>query len=71
VIIVYDVGLVLALLTGGAIGLLVTAAHYQQIALRQWAYEKEIAERRELYAALGAFRRLKPDGAPDDEAPAA
>ena len=70
-IIVYDVGLVLALLIGGAIGLLVTAAHYEQLALRQWAYEKEMAERREFYAALGAFRRIKPDRAPDDEAPAA
>jgi hypothetical protein len=59
VIIVYDVGLVLALLIGGAIGLLVTAAHYEQI------------ERRAFYAALGAFRRIKPDRAPDDEAPAA
>jgi hypothetical protein len=71
VIIVYDVGLVLALLIGGAIGLLVTAAHYEQIALRRWTYEKEMAERREFYAALGALRRIKPDRAPDDEAPAA
>jgi hypothetical protein len=71
VIILYDIGLVLALLIGGAIGLLVTAAHYEQIALRQCAYEKEMAERREFYAALGAFRRIKPDRAPDDETPAA
>lgn len=70
-VIVYDVGLLLAMLIGSAIGLLVTAAHYEQIALRKWAYEKEIAEHREFYAALGAFRRIKPDHAPDDEAPAA
>jgi len=71
VIIVYDVGLVLALLIGGAIGLLVTTAHYEQSALRRWAYEKEMVERRELYAALGSYRRIKPGRAPDDEAPAA
>jgi hypothetical protein len=57
----YDVGLVLALLTGCAIGLLVTAAHYEQIALRRWAYEKEVAEGREMYAALAMFRRVTPN----------
>lgn len=73
--IIYDVGLFLALLIGAAIGLLVTASHYEQIALRQWAYEKEAAENRELYAALGMLRRVKPDrlpsDAPDGEATAA
>jgi hypothetical protein len=59
--ILYDVGLVLALLTGCAIGVLVTAAHYEQTALRRWAYEKEVAEGRELYAALAMVRRSKPD----------
>jgi len=58
--------LLLALLIGSAIGLLVTAAHYEQITLRQWAYEKEMAERREFYAALGMFRCINPDHAPDD-----
>jgi hypothetical protein len=67
VVIVYDVGMVLALLIGAAIGLLVTAAHYERIALRRWAYEREMAERREFYAALGAFRRIKPDDALNDE----
>ncbi len=66
-VILYDVGLLLALLIGGAIGLLVTAAHYEQIALRQWAHEKEMAERREFYAALGMFRRIEPRHAPDDD----
>jgi hypothetical protein len=59
--ILYDVGLVLALLIGCAIGVLVTAAHYEQIALRRWAYEKEVAEGREFYAALAMVRRIKPD----------
>ncbi len=70
-VILYDVGLLLALLIGGAIGLLITTAHYEHIALRRWAYEKEIAEHREFYAALGAFRRIKPDHAPDDDDEAA
>ncbi len=69
-VIVYDAGLLVALLIGAAIGLLVTAAHYEQIAIRQWAYEKEVAECREFYAALGAYRRVKPDHGPDNEAAA-
>jgi len=75
--IIYDVGLLLALLIGAAIGLLVTASHYEQIALRQWAYEREVAEGREFYAALGMLRRVRPErsasssGSPDDEAAAA
>jgi hypothetical protein len=71
VVIIYDTGLVLALLIGGAIGLLVRAAHYEQIALRRWEYEKEIAEGREIYAALAMFRRVKPGHPSDDEASAA
>ena len=67
----YDVGLVLALLTGCAIGLLVTAAHYEQIALRRWTYEKEVADGREVHAALAMFRRIKMDHPTDDTAPAA
>jgi hypothetical protein len=65
-VIIYDIGMVLALLTGGAIGLLVTAAHYEQIALRHWAYEKEVAARRELYVALGMLQHIKPDHTPDE-----
>jgi hypothetical protein len=70
-VIIYDVGMILALLTGAAIGLLVTAGHYQQIALRHWAYEKEVAEHRELYAALGMLRHIKPAHAADDQETAA
>jgi hypothetical protein len=60
-VILYDVGLMLALLTGGAIGVLVTAAHYEQLAFRRWAYEKEVADGREVHAALAMFRRINPD----------
>ncbi|HEX2745924.1 MAG TPA: hypothetical protein VHN16_16180 [Streptosporangiaceae bacterium] len=66
--VLYDVGLVLALLIGCAIGVLVTAGHYEQIALRRWTYEQEIAEGRELDAALAMFRRVKPEHPSDDKA---
>jgi hypothetical protein len=68
--ILYDVGLVLALLTGCAIGILVTVGHYEQIALRRWTYEQELAEGRELDAALAMFRRIKPDHPADAKTPA-
>jgi type II secretory pathway component PulJ len=70
-VIIYDIAIVLALLTGAAIGLLVTAGHYEQIARRHWAYEKEMAERRELYAALGMLRHIRPHHSADDEETAA
>ena len=62
--IVYDVGLLLALVTGCAIGVLAAFAHYERAAHRRWAYEREAAEGREIYAALGAYRRIKPGRAP-------
>ena len=66
-VILYDVELLLTLLIGGAIGMLVTAAHYEQTARRRWAYEKELAEGREIYAALAMFRRIKSAHPSDDE----
>jgi hypothetical protein len=59
-IILFDAGLLVSLLVGAAIGVLVTTAHYEQTALRHWAYEKEIAAGREIYAALAMFRRVEP-----------
>lgn len=70
-VIVYEVGMLLALLIGAAIGVLVTVAHYEQAALRRCAYEKEIVEGREIYAALATSRRIKPHRAPGDEETAA
>jgi type II secretory pathway component PulJ len=67
VVILYDVELLLTLLIGAAIGVLVTAAHYEQAARRRWAYEKEIAEGREIYAALAMYRRIRPVHPSDDE----
>jgi hypothetical protein len=55
------------LMIGAAIGVLVTAAHYEQAAHRRWAYEKEIAEGREIYAALAMYRRIRPAHPSDDE----
>jgi hypothetical protein len=62
--IVYDAGLLLALVTGCAIGALAVFAHCERAARRRWAYEREAAEGREIYAALGAYRHIKPGRAP-------
>jgi hypothetical protein len=62
--IVYDAGLLLALAAGCAIGALAVLAHYERAARRRWAYEREAAEGREIYAALGAYRRMRPGRAP-------
>jgi hypothetical protein len=67
VVILYDVELLLTLLIGCALGVLVTGAHYEQTAQRRWAHEKELAEGREIYAALAMFRRIKPVPPYDDE----
>jgi hypothetical protein len=67
VVILYDVELLLTLLIGGAIGMLVTAAHHEQAALRRRAYEREMAEGREIYAALAMYRRVKTAHPSDDE----
>jgi hypothetical protein len=71
VTIIYSVGLAMALLTGGAIGLVLTLAHYERISSRQREYEREIAEGRDLYAALAMFRHIKPVDPDDEEIPAA
>ena len=62
--IIYDAGLLLALVTGCAIGALAVFAHYERVARRHWAYEREAAEGREIYAALGAYRHIKPGRTP-------
>jgi hypothetical protein len=67
VAILYDVELLLTLLIGAAIGVLVTVAHYERTARRRRAYEEEIAESREIYAALAMFRHIKPVHPSDDE----
>lgn len=57
----YGIGIAMALLTGGAIGLLLTVAHYQQVAARHQQWEQEIAPDAKRYAAaLAALRRYQP-----------
>jgi hypothetical protein len=51
---IYALGIMMALLCGGAIGLFLTAAHYHGVAARHQKYEQEIARDRELYAAAQA-----------------
>lgn len=70
-LILCEAGLVLTLLIGGLIGLTLTKAHYDQIAMRQRQYEAEIAEYREFYAALALYRRFKAGKSPDDKVSAA
>ena len=62
--IVYDAGLLLTLVTGCAIGALTVFGHYERAARQHWAYERKAAEDREIYAALGAYRHIKPGRAP-------
>ena len=52
--VIYGIGIMMALLAGGAIGLLLTAAHYHRVAARYQRYEQEIARDRQLYAAAQA-----------------
>jgi hypothetical protein len=71
VTIIYSIGLAIALLTGGAIGLFLMLAHYERISSQQREYERELAEGRDFYAALAMFRHIKPVDPNDDEASAA
>jgi len=66
-----EVGLVLALLVGGLIGLTLTQARYDHIAMRQRQYEAEAARDQELYAALALYRRFQQHNSADDKVPAA
>ena len=66
-IILYDAGLILALLIGGLIGLTLTKDRYDQDAMRRRQYEAEVAEYQELYAALAQYRRLKSGKSPGDK----
>lgn len=64
------IGIAMALLTGGAIGLLLTVAHYQRAAARRQRYEQEAAQDRELYAAArAAIRRYRPTRPRNSTAP--
>ncbi|HEY4864847.1 MAG TPA: hypothetical protein VIK45_04980 [Candidatus Dormibacteraeota bacterium] len=66
--IIYGAGLAMALLSGGAIGLFLTAAHYERIASQRQEYEREMTESRDFYAVLAMFRHIKPVNPTDDKA---
>lgn len=51
------IGIAMALLTGAAIGRLLTVAHYQWAAARRHRYEQEAAQDEELHAAARARLR--------------
>jgi type II secretory pathway component PulJ len=51
---IYGIGIMMALLGGGAIGLFLAVAHYHRVAEQHRKYEQEISRDRELYAAAQA-----------------
>jgi len=52
--VIYGLGIMMALMAGGAIGLSLAVAHYHRVAARYQRYEQEIARDRDLYAAAQA-----------------
>jgi hypothetical protein len=64
------IGIAMALLTGAAIGRLLTVAHYQRAAAKRHRYEQEAARDTELYAAArAAVRHYRSAGPRDSTAP--
>jgi len=51
---IYCVGIAMALVVGGAIGLVLTTAYHQWSTMQRQRYEQEIAEDTVLYAAARA-----------------
>ncbi len=68
---IYGIGIAMALLAGGAIGLLLTVAHYQRSAAREQRYEQEIAEVAELYAVARASLKRYGASGPRNNTPRA
>ncbi|HET9894162.1 MAG TPA: hypothetical protein VFQ44_04455 [Streptosporangiaceae bacterium] len=67
----YDIGLVLSLLIGGAIGLLLAKSRYDHIVMRQCQYEAEVGRYLEVYATLALDRQAASGTSPDWQAPTA
>ena len=61
------IGALVIISGGGAIGVFLTNAYHERIESQHRAYEKEMAEHRDLYSALAMRQRLKPGSAPQDE----
>ncbi len=47
--VIYGIGIMMALLAGGAIGLFLTVARSHLVTARHQKYEQEVAERRNVY----------------------
>jgi Tfp pilus assembly protein PilV len=61
------IGVLIIIVGVVAIAVLLTSAYRERIASQHRAYEKEMAEDRNLYAALARRRRLKRGSSPEDE----
>lgn len=61
------IGVLIIIAGGVAMGVFLTSAHRERIASQHRAYEREMAEHRDLYAALAMRRRLKRGSSPEDE----
>jgi hypothetical protein len=61
------IGALVIISGGGAIGVFLTNAYHERVESQHRAYEKEMAEHRDLYAALAMRQRLKPGSASQDE----
>lgn len=65
------IGVLITVIAGGAIGVFLTLARHERVKNQHADYEKELAENRDLYAALAIRQRqrqrLEPGSSPEDE----
>jgi hypothetical protein len=61
------IGVLIAVTGGGAIGVFLTSAYHERVRNQQRAYEKEMAQHRDLYAALAMRQRLNPGSSSENE----
>jgi hypothetical protein len=61
------IGVLITIIAGGAIGVFLTIAYHERVKSQHADYEKELAENRDLYAALAIRQRLESGGPSQDE----
>jgi hypothetical protein len=63
------IGVLITVIAGGAIGVFLTIAYHERVRSQHADYEKELAENRDLYAALAIRQRqrLESGGLSEDE----
>jgi heme/copper-type cytochrome/quinol oxidase subunit 2 len=63
------IGVLITVIAGGAIGVFLTIAYHERVKNKHADYEKELAENRDLYAALAIRQRqrLESGGSSEDE----